>query len=260
MLDHPRILKTPKRSVPLLPVVDVRGPTIQGEGPYAGHRAAIITLGGCNLTCRACDSPHTWDGSRYDLASYAPMVGVDAVIDQIVDMGRLPVDRIRLVVLTGGEPLLQQTGPALPELVGRLTLRGCAVQVETNGTIRPINVMGGDGKHKINYVVSPKLGGGLATNTQSQRINPEAIRWFAEHPSQSVFKIVCRVHEDLTRALLFANTHHIERHRIWIMGEGVTSREHQTRNRTLADHALTLGFNLSPRMHLALWPKGTNHA
>lgn len=260
MLDHPRTLGTPKRSVPLLPVVDVIGPTVQGEGPYAGHRAAIITLGGCNLTCRACDSPHTWDGSRYDLESYMTMVEVDSVIDQIVGMGRLPTDRIRLVVLTGGEPLLQQTGPALPELVSRLTLRGCSIQVETNGTIRPIGSMGSDRQYKINYVVSPKLGGGLATNTHQQRINPEAIQWFARDRPQTIFKIVCRVQEDLGRALAFATAYHIERHRIWIMGEGVTSREHLTRSRVLADRALSLGFNISPRLHLALWPKGTNHA
>jgi hypothetical protein len=50
-----------------LPVSEVFGPTFQGEGALRGAGASFIRLGGCNLTCRDCDTPYTWDAARYDL-------------------------------------------------------------------------------------------------------------------------------------------------------------------------------------------------
>ena len=49
-----------------LPVAEVFAPTFQGEGPYLGRSADFIRLGGCNLTCYGCDTPYTWDASRYE--------------------------------------------------------------------------------------------------------------------------------------------------------------------------------------------------
>ena len=43
----------------LLPLSEQFGPTIQGEGPYAGRRAQFIRLGGCNLSCQWCTIPTT---------------------------------------------------------------------------------------------------------------------------------------------------------------------------------------------------------
>lgn len=50
-----------------LVVSEVFGPTHQGEGPHAGQLCAFVRLMGCNLSCSWCDTPYTWDASRYDL-------------------------------------------------------------------------------------------------------------------------------------------------------------------------------------------------
>jgi 7-carboxy-7-deazaguanine synthase len=42
------------------------GSTLQGEGPSAGRPASFIRLSGCLLSCRWCDTPWTWDWTRFD--------------------------------------------------------------------------------------------------------------------------------------------------------------------------------------------------
>ena len=51
---------------PTLVISEVFGPTVQGEGPTIGRRAAFVRLGRCNLDCSWCDTPYTWDWERYD--------------------------------------------------------------------------------------------------------------------------------------------------------------------------------------------------
>jgi len=83
-------------------VADLIGPTVLAQGPAAGRRCAQIRLGGCNLSCVWCDAASTWGRQ--------PVRPVRAT-------GALAGGRSRragranspsLVVITGGEPLLQQ--------------------------------------------------------------------------------------------------------------------------------------------------------
>src|SRR5947209_7598941 len=41
-----------------IPVVEVFGPTIQGEGPVAGRPTVFVRTGGCDYRCSWCDSLH----------------------------------------------------------------------------------------------------------------------------------------------------------------------------------------------------------
>ena len=63
-----------------LPLSEVFGPTFQGEGPHAGRRCAFVRLGGCNLSCEWCDTPYTWDATRYDLALENPETPIPTII------------------------------------------------------------------------------------------------------------------------------------------------------------------------------------
>ena len=96
--------------------------TIQGEGPFTGHRAVFIRLAGCNIQCPGCDTDYT---------SHRRNLTVNEIVSAVNDL--LPPCGPSLVVLTGGEPFRQPVEPLLVALVQA----GYFVQVETNGTLRP---------------------------------------------------------------------------------------------------------------------------
>ncbi len=92
--------------------------TIQGEGPDAGRPAIFIRLTGCNLRCFFCDTEFE-AGAEQTLAQVLSRV-------EGLDRNR----RRRLVVITGGEPLLQNIIP----LVRELNRDGYEVSIETAGS------------------------------------------------------------------------------------------------------------------------------
>ena len=49
-----------------IPVLEIFGPTIQGEGMVVGQKTMFIRTAGCDYSCAWCDSAFTWDGSAKD--------------------------------------------------------------------------------------------------------------------------------------------------------------------------------------------------
>src|SRR5262249_7493061 len=86
-----------------LVVSEVFGPTWQGEGPSIGRRCGFVRLGRCNLACTWCDTPYTWDWERYDPAKELHRRAVTEVVSDLEAMA------IDMVVISGGEPMLQQS-------------------------------------------------------------------------------------------------------------------------------------------------------
>src|SRR5674476_1071534 len=115
----------------VMQVSEVFGPTIQGEGRNTGQLASFLRLAGCNLACSWCDSPYTWDWSRFDRHAEVSHVTVGEVAERLDSMpGR--------IVVTGGEPLIQ--AHAIASLMDVLPHR--LFDLETNGT-RPLGVTQG---------------------------------------------------------------------------------------------------------------------
>ena len=111
--------------------------TLQGEGANTGRAAVFCRFAGCNLwsgrekhrmsaVCQFCDTEFVGTdgqgGGRFKDAS-----ALAAHIDRLWLGG----PQHKLVVLTGGEPLLQVDAGLVEELRGR----GFALAVETNGTV-----------------------------------------------------------------------------------------------------------------------------
>ena len=111
--------------------------TLQGEGVQAGSRAVFLRFAGCNLwsgreadrataVCRFCDTDFVGtDGSNG--GKFAEAAALAEHVATLWGPGRLH----RLVVVTGGEPMLQFDAP----LLGALHQRGFRVAMESNGTI-----------------------------------------------------------------------------------------------------------------------------
>lgn len=49
-----------------IPVLEIFGPTIQGEGRVIGRKTMFVRTAGCDYRCSWCDSSFTWDGSMKD--------------------------------------------------------------------------------------------------------------------------------------------------------------------------------------------------
>ena len=111
--------------------------TIQGEGPFSGRPAVFVRLAGCNLRCSWCDTDFT---SKSD--PYKPSEIVRDVICAADG-------KTKLVVVTGGEPLLQNVMP----LFTLLEKFGFEIQIETAGTVW---VPGLEDLNNTTIVCSPK--------------------------------------------------------------------------------------------------------
>ena len=222
---------------PDLVVAEVFGPTFQGEGPSVGRRAGFVRLGRCNLDCSWCDTPYTWDWQRFDPAAELSHETVMTVLDRLQEMAP------DLVVVTGGEPLLQQRG-LLPLLEGCAT-RGWPVEIETNGTLVPD---AGLAPLVQQWNVSPKLANSGVP--RAKRIRPDALAALRAS-GRAVFKFVVADVADLPEVAELVVAHHLEP--VWIMPEGTDPATVLDGARRLAGPVLERGWNLTPRLHVLLW-------
>lgn len=130
--------------------------TIQGEGPFAGHRAVFIRLAGCNLQCPGCDTEYTKGRdllNTHAIAIWAHKLARDNDAEGC------------LMVITGGEPLRQTIGGLVSQLADDL---GHPVQIESNGFFAPDDYLVQllEFRDNVSLVVSPK----------THRIHPECER------------------------------------------------------------------------------------
>lgn len=123
--------------------------TIQGEGPFTGHRAVFVRLAGCNLQCPGCDTEYTEGRELVTIGEILARIRL-AHNWQFGQLTRLP-----LVVITGGEPLRQPIGGLLNLLYWSGYYR---VQIESNGMFAPDEVADSliHGNSNFTLVVSPK--------------------------------------------------------------------------------------------------------
>lgn len=137
--------------------------TLQGEGPYAGRPAFFVRLAYCNLACSFCDTFFD-DGQWFDVHPNADDSNDDllAVIDQRIReyfKGKVPAwadldysygvpaPRDIVLVITGGEPMLQKNlGPFLERAKDHFV----KTQIESNGILLQ------DIPPSTTLVVSPK--------------------------------------------------------------------------------------------------------
>lgn len=93
---------------------------IQGESTHAGRLCFFIRLTGCNLRCSYCDT------KKAQPVGSGTKRTIDSLVKEAEESG------LRLVEITGGEPMLQTP---TPELCRRLLNAGFEVLMETNGSV-----------------------------------------------------------------------------------------------------------------------------
>src|SRR5262245_42869205 len=112
--------------------------SVQGEGPHLGQSTLFVRFGECDLRCRWCDSPHTWQPANECLIELRRGSGEQCVVpnpvpvaDVIAACQALELSAHRFVSLTGGEPLLQPE--AVLALARGLHGNGPRILLETHG-------------------------------------------------------------------------------------------------------------------------------
>ena len=230
--------------------------SIQGEGKSIGMPSVFVRTSLCNLHCIWCDTDYTWNwvGTRFphvhdaipgyqkfDKKKWIAECEIGAVAEAVA------VFPCKNVILTGGEPMLQQ--PALTALMSALRSRSAdyRFEVETNGTLVPT----ADFDAAIDqYNVSPKLQN--SGNTRRLREKPAAYRFFARSKKAN-FKFVVAEKDDLDEVLSLLETYEIAPEKVWLMPEGTSAKVLTRRRKWLVEICKMHGFHFSDRLHIQIW-------
>ena len=212
--------------------------SLQGEGVSTGAPCVFVRLAQCNLHCSWCDTKYTWDFERY---RYEDEVRERTVAEVAQLVNDAPSRRL---VLTGGEPLLQQR--ALKEFFARLA-PDIAVEIETNGTITPEP----PALSRVNqWNVSPKLDN--AGDPEHFRIKPEVLRALRD-TGRAYLKLVVRGDADYAEADALVAQLAWPADRVLFMPEASDRDALRARSFDVAEAARARSYRFSSRLHLELW-------
>ena len=213
--------------------------SIQGEGISTGVPSVFLRLATCNLKCRWCDTKYTWDWSNFNYATEVVELDTSELLSKIQSF------KCTHVVITGGEPLLQQA--ELEPLIESLAEYGFSFEIETNGTIVP-------SANLIRYIdqwnVSPKLR--TSGNISEERLVPIALQIFARLP-KAFFKFVIAAESDIDEVSSLTDQYGIPSEQVLLMPEGRTADALNRKSEWLSQACVKHGFRFTTRLHIILW-------
>jgi organic radical activating enzyme len=213
--------------------------SLQGEGVNIGAPAVFLRLALCNLTCAWCDTKYTWDWRNFNYKNEVASLYAGQIRDAVLRFG------CPHLIITGGEPMLQQK--ELAPLVAELKDEGFYVEVETNGTIAPIEEMARDIDQ---WNVSPKL---ETSGVQSgKREVPRVLETFRAMP-RAYFKFVVVEPSDVEEVCRLRDRYRLPSERIILLPEGTTPSTLQSRSQWVSEACVREGFRFSTRLHILLW-------
>ena len=230
--------------------------SIQGEGSTCGYPAVFVRLGGCNLMCggmgtqfsKELENGATWRCDTIEVWMKARSKEFKDILDE---ESFTAIKNGANVVLTGGEPLMQQN--ALLGFIKWLRLNvneNCYVEIETNGTIMPLEELQ-DLVQQFN--VSPKLINSGMDKTQTLR--KDVIAVFNKHLN-TCFKFVVFDKKDWQE---ISNDYLplIDDKNVWLMPAGEDQELLSQTKEYVAELAKDNFFKYTSRLHIDIWNKKT---
>lgn len=226
-------------------------PCLQGEGFNLGKPSVLVRLQICNLRCTWCDTPYTHTLKSDPVDSGNPEAGQNFKrhdLRELCDTIR-SFDPIHHVILSGGEPTLQNLAPIADELGRRYSF-----EVESNGTRIPHKQLPGFGEEdykKFQWNISPK------GSAAGQKLEMDALQHWGQLSKKQknvFFKFVVREQNDsdMEEVLNLVNQLQLENDRVFLMPEG-TDQNSQLQQTWLHDICLKYGFRYTPRLHVLLF-------
>ncbi|KAA2275921.1 MULTISPECIES: 7-carboxy-7-deazaguanine synthase QueE [unclassified Staphylococcus] len=108
-----------------IPVLEIFGPTIQGEGRVIGRKTMFVRTAGCDYRCSWCDSAFTWDGSAKEDIQ---LMTAEEIYNQLKKIGG---ERFDHVTISGGNPALIK---GIQDLVDLFEEKQIYTALETQGS------------------------------------------------------------------------------------------------------------------------------
>jgi len=211
--------------------------SIQGEGAKIGTPSLFLRLGICNLQCTWCDTPYTWKQGFTDYIARSD----EWIIEQLQSLHK--GTSIKNIVITGGEPLLQQQ--QLTRLLKHEFFQNLEIEFETNGS-QPLSA-DIPNNQKISFNISPKLEDS-GNKPYKVHLYPNAVLKFVYVNKNSETLIDNFLQENLLKSN--KNTPQTP---IYIMPEGTTLAKMAEKYEDALSYCIKRGYKFTPRLHIYLF-------
>lgn len=225
--------------------------SLQGEGRSSGCPAVFLRLQHCNLLCGRdkaswqCDTLDVWrKGQAFTFAEIVDHWHAKGWLAHLAAHAHL--------VVTGGEPLLQQQ--ALSAFLHTLFAQDIrpVVEIETNATLVPTPDLNA---YITQYNCSPK--GANSGNAPAQRHSAMAMQALARNP-KAWFKFVVNTQEDVEQIKEeYIDPYDIAVSRVWLMPAAETLAMLKANERRVFALCQAYHYNYSTRLQLQVWDQAT---
>lgn len=241
------------------PVVELFGPTIQGEGALCGKVSYFLRTGGCSLKCVWCDSMHAV--LPKEVKKNATYMNEDDIVTVLSELSTTGHRKDTWITLTGGDPVMWD----FTALTTKLHFEGFQIAVETQGSLYN-NWL----EHCNLVTCSPKGPSSGMLHKLKYEVLDKYVRWLEE---TLVFKVVAFTKADLD----FAESIHLRYPKIpFYMTSGTpTLSAGKTDNLDRVSSDVLIGYRwltaevlkrsalhdatISPQMHTLVWARAVGH-
>lgn len=243
-----------------LPIVEIFGNTLQGEGPRL-RPAIFIRTGLCNFTCAGfdchrpdpktgedivgCDTIHAVSKKFKD--TWTEYTNFMDIVERVRPLIHPNPDIKQDIIITGGEPTLHWDNRVFQELIEYYISRGHHVTIESNGS-RMIEFSRAY-QSKILFSLSVKLA--VSGEPEKKRINIPALQNILNNAPAYFKFVVGQENWEQTKSEIFDILNKIPYYvDVYLMPLGET-RERQMKNTQFVfEKCAELGFSFSPRIHI----------
>lgn len=228
--------------------------SIQGEGKYCGVPSFFIRTVGCNLRCSwknpddtitRCDTPYT----SYDTSDTAKWeFNINDFRREFID--KYP--RVKHIVVTGGEPMLQKDLPDVVQALLRIDY-SFVITIETNGTSSSLLLPLHKYAAHLFLSISPKLKSSNALQIESHdRANTWNFTPFIKADFPYQLKFVVSDSSDLASIIRALHYNELDNHRgaVYLMPQGIDGDTISKNAQYCVQAAVHQGFNVTDRMHI----------